>query len=64
MDSLMDGALGEAAHPQQPLLQFFQIVFKMAFHVFLSSSRRLLTGVPLRDHETSAIASHPKRPVM
>ena len=28
----MDGALGEAAHPQQPLLQFFEIVFEMAFH--------------------------------
>ena len=24
---LMDGALGEAAHPQQALLQFFEIVF-------------------------------------
>ena len=33
---LMDGALGETTHPQQPLLQFFQIVFEMAFHDSLS----------------------------
>ena len=32
MDGLMDGALGEAAHPEQPLLQFFEIMFEMAFH--------------------------------
>ena len=29
---LMDRALGEAPHPQQPLLQFFEIVFEMSFH--------------------------------
>ena len=29
---LVDGALGEAAHPEQALLQFFEIVFEMAFH--------------------------------
>ena len=33
---LVDGALGEASHPQQPLLQFFEIVFQMAFHGLLS----------------------------
>jgi hypothetical protein len=29
---LMDGALGEAAHPQEALFQFVQIFFEMAFH--------------------------------
>jgi hypothetical protein len=28
----MDGALGEAAHPQEALFQFVQIFFEMAFH--------------------------------
>src|SRR5271169_1825331 len=28
----MDGALGEAAHPQQSFFQFVQIFFEMAFH--------------------------------
>ena len=56
---LMDGALGEAAHPQQPLLQFFQIVFEMAFHGSSVPFAPLLGAVaPNRP------ASHPKRPVM
>ena len=29
---LMDGALGEAAHPEQALFQFVQIFFEVAFH--------------------------------
>src|ERR1700735_523025 len=33
VDGLMDGSLGEATHPQQSLLQFFEISFKMSFHV-------------------------------
>jgi hypothetical protein len=32
MDGLMDRALGEAPHPQQPLLQFFEIAIEMSFH--------------------------------
>jgi len=28
----MDRALGEAPHPQQPLLQFFEIAIEMSFH--------------------------------
>src|SRR5580658_7882897 len=32
MDCLMDRALGEASHPQQPLLQFFEIAVEMSFH--------------------------------
>ena len=37
MDGLMHGALGQAAHPQQPFLQFAQINFEMSFHWPLSS---------------------------
>ena len=40
VDGLMDGALGEAAHPEKALLQFFEIVFKMAFHGSDSFRRR------------------------
>jgi hypothetical protein len=29
---LMDGSFGEATHPKQALLQFFEIVFPVAFH--------------------------------
>ena len=32
VDGLMNGTLGQAAHPQQTLLQFFEIMFPMAFH--------------------------------
>jgi hypothetical protein len=32
VDGLMDGALGKAAHPQQALFQFFEIVLPVAFH--------------------------------
>jgi hypothetical protein len=28
----MDGALGEAAHPQEPFFQLVQIFFEVAFH--------------------------------
>jgi hypothetical protein len=41
VDGLMDGALGEASHPEQALLQFIEIVFEMAFHG--SSNRWLRT---------------------
>jgi len=29
---LVDGTLREAAHPEEALLEFFEIVFEMAFH--------------------------------
>jgi hypothetical protein len=32
MDGLMDRALGEAPHPQQALLQLFEIAIEMSFH--------------------------------
>jgi hypothetical protein len=32
VDGLMDGAFGEAAHPQQALLEFFEILLPVAFH--------------------------------
>src|SRR5271169_1295910 len=32
MHGLMDGALGETAHPQEALFQFVQIFFEVAFH--------------------------------
>jgi hypothetical protein len=38
MNGLMDGTFGEAAHPKQALLQFFEIVFPVAFHVLTSIS--------------------------
>ena len=37
VNRLMDGALGETAHPEQPLLQFFQIAFEMSFHSSLAA---------------------------
>jgi hypothetical protein len=41
VDGLVDGALNEAAHPEEALLQLFEIVFEMAFH---SSSIPRKTG--------------------
>jgi len=35
VDGLMDGAFGEAAHPEQPLFKLVQIFFEVAFHEFL-----------------------------
>jgi hypothetical protein len=32
VDGLMDGALGETAHPQETLFQFVQVFFEVAFH--------------------------------
>jgi hypothetical protein len=32
VNGLMDGALGEAAHPQEAFFQFIQIFFEVAFH--------------------------------
>jgi hypothetical protein len=61
VDGLMDGALGEAAHPQEPLFQLVQIFFEVAFHELiplkLSNSVAISYGI-------SARADHPKRPVM
>ena len=32
LDRLVHGPLGEAAHPEQPPFQFFQLLFEMALH--------------------------------
>ena len=32
LDGLMDGALGETAHPQKAFFQLVQIFFEVAFH--------------------------------
>jgi hypothetical protein len=32
VNGLVDGTLGEAAHPEQPLFQFIQIFFEVPFH--------------------------------
>jgi hypothetical protein len=37
VDGLVDGALGEAAHPEQALFEFVQVFFEVAFHGFLSA---------------------------
>jgi hypothetical protein len=37
VDGLVDGPLGEAAHPEQALFEFVQVFFEVAFHGFLSA---------------------------
>ena len=63
VNGLMDGAFREAAHPQQPLLQFFEIAFEMAFHVFLAAS-----VLPMPTDSNRGLqppqATHPNRPVI
>src|ERR1700739_4134003 len=54
----MHGAPGKAAHPQQPLLQLFQIALEMTFH----SLHPLRTGKLHRFGQLNK--PHPKRPVM
>ena len=44
MHSLVDGALGEAAHPQQALFQFVQIFFEVAFHELYPFSQSTRCG--------------------
>jgi hypothetical protein len=42
VDGLVDGALGETAHPQEALFQLVQIFFEMAFHELFPLSSLLL----------------------
>jgi hypothetical protein len=42
VDGLMDGAFGEAAHPEQALFYVVEIFFKMPFHGFLPVIPQLL----------------------
>jgi hypothetical protein len=32
LDGLVNGAFGEAAHPEQALFHFVQVFFEVAFH--------------------------------
>ncbi len=65
VNGLMDGALGKAAHPQQPLLQFFEIVFPMAFHGYSAPFiQRKQDHTAQTKHSTDLPEVHPKRPVM
>ena len=65
---LVDGALGEAAHPQQALLQFFEIMFPMAFHGYLYPAIAMNSGAFRsalnRNESADNCRSHPNRPVM
>ena len=63
---LMDGALGEAAHPEQSLLQFFEIVFEMSFHgsSISDSAAKLRARIAAGPAATTTARTHPKRPVM
>jgi hypothetical protein len=67
VNGLMNGTLGETAHPKQALLQFFEIVFPVAFHVLTSVSVKYKILAPNNSfHRVPQIAtlSHPNRPVM
>jgi hypothetical protein len=44
VDRLMHSALGEAAHPQQPLLELVQILFEVSFHNALSRCVEVLVA--------------------
>ncbi len=73
LDGLMDGALGEAAHPKQAFLQFVQIVFEMAFHrcslraTAVWPNRKSLTSFAEKQRKRKVRYKRnlqPKRPVM
>ena len=57
MHRLVHGALGEAAHPQQPLFQIVQISFEMAFHMSPRSKSYEIVSIKRQ-------MSQPKRPVI
>ena len=59
VDGLMDGALGEASHPEQALLQFFQIMFEMTFH-----GSSVPSGRRGADARSESKRFHPNRPVI
>ena len=65
MRGLMRGALRQAAHPEQSLLQFFEVVLKMTFHRRGPFSRKHMHF--LNENLRKCVAAqiyHPKRPVM
>jgi hypothetical protein len=78
VNGLMDGALGETAHPQEAFFQFVQVFFEVAFHeLYPFSSLQLRSGKSrfLASHgmtikremptkERCAPRDQPKRPVM
>jgi len=56
MHPLVHGALRQAAHPQQPLFQFVQISFEVAFHHSIPSTQNMA--------RLSFSEAHPNRPVI
>ncbi len=62
VDGLMDGALRQAAHPEQAFFQFVQIFFEVSFHYVFPYAGPL----PWRRIGTSSRSrlNHPKRPVI
>jgi hypothetical protein len=68
VNGLVDGAFGEAAHPEQALFQFVEISFEVAFHVFLpsaacASAKSRFLAFARNDNEKTN-THQPKRPVM
>jgi hypothetical protein len=55
VDCLVHGALRKTAHPKQPLLEFLEIVFPMAFHVSSIRSECLILQLqPLANRQQKA----------
>jgi hypothetical protein len=44
VDGLVNGTLGEAAHPEEPLFQLVYVFFEMAFHNVSALLRKILTS--------------------
>jgi hypothetical protein len=48
VDRLVDGAFGEAAHPEEAFFDFVEVFFEVAFHLILakfgSAAKGLLAG--------------------
>jgi hypothetical protein len=61
VNRLMNGALGETAHPQEAFFYFVEIFFEMAFHVLRPLSARKVHQYKDRQYGKR---TQPKRPVM
>jgi hypothetical protein len=46
VNGLVNGALGEAAHPEQALFQFVEIFFEMTFHETLPKTLKAKQQIP------------------
>jgi hypothetical protein len=60
VNRLMDGALGEAAHPEKALFELVQVLFEVSFHNGLS----LCVEVVAATRNQSNNESHPNLPVI